>query len=72
VVRYPKLATLPGPKNTIGWERFHVHSIYNFILHVIEGKPAQPDIHDGAKTQNVLEAALLSRDTGNWVQVQDV
>ncbi len=72
VARYPKPATLPGPKNTIGWERFHVHSIYNFITHVLEGKPTQPDIRDGAKTQSILEAALQSSKTNQWTNVDEV
>ena len=72
VARYPKPAALPGPKNTVGWERFHVHSIYNFITHVLEGRPAQPDIHDGAKTQSVLEAALRSSQTNKWEPVPEV
>ena len=72
VARYPKPSSLPGPKNTIGWERFHVHSIYHFLSRVVEGKPSQPDILDGAKAQAVLEAALESGECGRWVQVKEV
>jgi len=69
VARYPKPAALPGPKNTIGWERFHVHCIYNFVKHVVDGAPAQPDIADGARTQAVMEAALEAQQTNTWVKV---
>ncbi len=69
VARYPKPASLPGTKNTIGWERFHVHSIYNFVKHVVEGTPAAPNIVDGAMTQAIMEAALESRKTDGWVGV---
>ncbi|HOZ48422.1 MAG TPA: Gfo/Idh/MocA family oxidoreductase [Candidatus Hydrogenedentes bacterium] len=72
VARYPKPAKLPGPKNTIGWERFHVHCLYNFLAHVIDGTPAQPDILDGAKTQAVMDAALDSARTGVWTTVPSV
>ncbi len=72
VARYPEPAKLPGPKNTIGWERFHVHCLHNFVTHVVAGTPAQPDIADGAKTQAVLEAALESQETGAWVTVPHV
>jgi len=72
VARYPKPASLPGPKNTIGWERFHVHAIYNFIKHVVDGTPAEPDILDGAKTQAVMEAALESQQRAAWVGVPGV
>ena len=69
VARYPKPASLPGPKNTIGWERFHVHCAYNFVKHVVEGTPASPDILEGAKTQAIMEAALESQGSRNWVSV---
>jgi predicted dehydrogenase len=72
VARYPKPAALPGPKNTIGWERFHVHCLYNFVKHVAEGTPAQPDILDGAKTQAVMEAALDSRQARAWVKAPGI
>jgi predicted dehydrogenase len=70
VSRYPKPAALPGPKTTIGWERFHVHCMHNFVTHVVEGTPAAPSILDGVKTQAVLEAALASGDGGGWVDVE--
>jgi predicted dehydrogenase len=72
VARYPSPASLPGPKNTVGWERFHVQCLYNFLTHVLAGTPAQPDIHDGAKTQAVMEAALASTETGQWSPVPAV
>ncbi len=72
VARYPKPASLPGPKNTIGWERFHVHCLHNFVEHVVEGAPAQPDILDGARTQAVLEAALLASEARTWIAVPEV
>ncbi|MBI5094984.1 MAG: Gfo/Idh/MocA family oxidoreductase [Candidatus Hydrogenedentes bacterium] len=72
VARYPKPASLPGPKNTIGWERFHVHCLYTFVNNVVNGKPSAPDILDGAKTQAVLEAALKAQKTGTWEKVPKV
>ncbi len=72
VARYPKPAALPGPKNTIGWERFHVHCIHNFVSSVVAGKPADPDIQDGAKTQAVLDACLRSNDSRGWTTVEPV
>ncbi|NPU98346.1 MAG: Gfo/Idh/MocA family oxidoreductase [Candidatus Omnitrophica bacterium] len=71
VARYPKPSIYPGPKNTVGWERFHVHSLYHFITHILDGKPSQPDIADGVKTQSVLEAALRSNENRQWTAVED-
>ncbi|MEW6238488.1 MAG: Gfo/Idh/MocA family oxidoreductase [Candidatus Omnitrophota bacterium] len=72
VSRYPKPFTLPGPKNTIGWERFHVHSIFNFVSCAAQGVHAQPDILEGAKTQAVLEAALEASRTERWTAVPEI
>ncbi|MDZ4860789.1 MAG: hypothetical protein SGI88_17575 [Candidatus Hydrogenedentes bacterium] len=72
VSRYPKPFSLPGPKNSIGWERFHVHSAYNFINAIVTNAPTKPDILDGAKTQAILEAALDSSAQRAWVTVPTV
>lgn len=72
VARYPKPAAWPGPKNTIGWDRFHVHSIFNFVNHVVERRPASPDIEDGYRTQCVLEAALRSGRQSRWVAIDEI
>lgn len=72
VGRYPQPASLPGPKNTVGWERFHIHAIHEFLRCVVEGRPAQPDVADGARTQAVLMAALQSSATNAWVAVPEI
>jgi predicted dehydrogenase len=72
VARYDPPFVLPGAKNTIGWERFHIYSIFNFVEHVVAGRPADPDIVAGAKTQAILDAALQSSDRGCWVRVPAV
>jgi predicted dehydrogenase len=72
VARYPSPSKLPGPKNTIGWERFHIHSIYNFVSNIVNGEASQPDIADGAKTQAILDAALQSSKTGKWCAVPSI
>lgn len=72
VARYPKPATLPGPKNTVGWERFHVHSVFNFVTHVLEKKPASPNIEDGYRVQCILEAALRSSQRNAWIKMRDI
>lgn len=73
VQRYPRPARYPGPKTTIGWERFHIASIHHFAGHVATGTRARPDISDGAAVQAVLEAAVQSqRNGGAWTDVEDV
>lgn len=69
VSRYPQPAKWPGPKNTIGWERFQIHAIYSFINQVLAREPATPDIADGAQTQAVLESAIESAHARKWIDV---
>ncbi len=72
VQRYPAPAALPGPKSTIGWERFHVHCLWSFVRAIVEGCPADPSLLDGARTQAVLEAAVQSSREDRWVDVPEV
>lgn len=73
VQRYPSPAHYPGPKNTVGWDRFHIASMYEFVKHIAEGKPSCPDMMDGAKVQAVLDAAVRSNaEGGRWTPVPAV
>lgn len=68
VQRYPAPAAFPGPKFMVGWERFHIASMYNFIDNVVKGKPAAPTFYDGLKVQEIMENSLKSVETGKWVK----
>jgi len=57
----------PGPKFAIGFMRGHVHSLYNFVAHVYEGKQAAPSFEDGAYIQYVMEQAYESHARRQWV-----
>ena len=70
VARYPRPATYPGPKNTIGWERFHVHAVHEFLRCIVENRTATPGIQDGFHVQAILHAALQSSTSGTWVDVE--
>ena len=59
----------PGPKFAIGFMRGHVHSLYNFVSHVYEGKPASPSFEDGAYIQYVMEQAYESDTRRQWVKL---
>ncbi len=57
----------PGPKFAIGFMRGHVHSLYNFVSHVHEGKPSSPSFEEGAYIQYVMEKAYESNEKKQWV-----
>jgi len=67
VQRYPRPAILPGPKNTVGWMRFHIASMHEFVRRVVEGLPGEPSLADGLAVQRVIDAAYRSH--GAWVHL---
>lgn len=69
VQRYPKPATMPGPKLSVGWMRYHIASIYDFIDRVVSGKPGAPSLSDGLETQRVIETCYAS--PGVWTSVSE-
>lgn len=69
VQRYPEPSAFPGPKFTVGWVRFHIASMYDFLSNVVKGESSPPTLYDGFKVQEVMEAALESAEKGRWVAV---
>jgi predicted dehydrogenase len=69
VQRYPGPSTLPGPKFSIGWLRYHIASQFDFISSLADGRPCKPDFLDGLKVQEAMEAAYISAREGRWVSL---
>ncbi len=42
-----------------------------FIDSILEDRPIQPSFYDGLKAQEVIDAALLSHETGRWITLPD-
>ena len=61
---YPPPAALPGGKNTVGWLRFHIASIHDFVSRVVDGRPGCPSLHDGREVHRVMDAAYRSAERG--------
>ena len=59
----------PSPKNSIGWLRGHVHSLYNFTESVWKGTSSSPDFNEGAYIQHVMERTAFSARNSTWVEV---
>jgi predicted dehydrogenase len=66
---YPGAVTPPA-RSILGWTRPHAENQYAFLRALLAGKPPQPNIIDGLRTQLALDAAYTSAETGDWVQVQ--
>jgi predicted dehydrogenase len=54
VGRYEKPGGFPSPKNTIGWERGHMHCVYSFLDAIARGRPAEPSLMHGVEMQRLL------------------
>ena len=71
VQRYPEPVVFPGPKFEIGWMRYSIASLFDFLKCVAEDGNPLPSLEDGAKVQTVMEAAYLSAKGRRWVEVKD-
>ena len=60
---------LPSVKNSIGWLRGHVHSLYKFTESVFNNSQASPSFREASYIQKVMEKTALSAESGNWVKV---
>lgn len=69
VQRYPKPAVLPGPKFSVGWMRYHIASLYNFLKHIAAETMPSPNFEDGLKIQEIMEATYLSVERKEWVKL---
>ena len=69
---YPPPSSLPSPKLPVGWTRFHMHAIYDFIASITGDSQGTARLHDGAATQAVMEAVHASDASGAWEDVPTV
>lgn len=71
VARYPA----PGgqflpPKNSLGWDRGHLHCYYTFLDAVAHGRQPENSVQDGARLQCLMDRIRLSAETGEWVKAE--
>lgn len=68
VQKYPAPGNrFPSPKNSIGWLRGHVHSLYSFLKSIADDTAPSPSLAEGIHLQRVLEAIRLSAEQQTWV-----
>lgn len=72
IQRYPKPSILPSPKLPIGWMRFHLHSQFDFLSAIAEGRLGNANLFDGVRTQLIDEAVRNSVKSGNWENVEPI
>ena len=67
--QYPKPAALPGPRVSVGWTRYHIASMHDFVDNAVNGRQSSPSVYDGLKVQEILDAAVRSSESGVWVHI---
>ncbi len=72
VQQYPEPSVLPSPKLPVGWMRFHMHAVYDFLQAIAAGRQGTVTIHDGAVTQAVDEAVRMSDASGEWQEIPEI
>jgi len=60
------------PGHIIGYEHTFVHSIFEFLSAIGQGREAVPNFREGARTQATLEAVARSAASKKWEKVPTV
>lgn len=69
--RYPKPGGQFLPvKNTIGWDRAHMHCYYCFLRAVAEGGPVSPGVEEAVALHRLMDAMKRSQRERRWVWVK--
>jgi predicted dehydrogenase len=43
--------------------------LYDFVTNVVRGEVGLPSFLDGVKTQEIIEAAIISAKRGKWIDL---
>jgi predicted dehydrogenase len=71
VQHYPSPSALAAGQN-VGWMRFHMHSVFDFMSGVATGETNSSTLRDGAHVQAIDEAVRSSADSGDWEPVPEL
>ena len=73
VARYPAPGgTFLPPKNSIGWDRGHLHCYYTFLDCLARGAAPDNGVGEGARLQMLMDRAAQSAAQGRWVDTGDL
>ncbi len=69
---HPYIAAWWPPGHIIGYEHAFIHAVKDFLMALDEGTPIAPNLYDGMKGMQVLEAGIKSASTGQQIKVSDI
>ena len=69
--RYPAPGgTFLPPKNTLGWDRGHMHCYFTFLDDIARERRSENTVSDGAKLQCLMDRMFESNESGCWVDAK--
>jgi len=69
---HPYVGAWWPPGHIIGYEHEFTHAVVDFVTALEKGTKITPSLYDGMLDMQVLEAAIVSSDTGRRVNVADI
>jgi predicted dehydrogenase len=69
---HPYVAAWWPPGHIIGYEHEFTHAVADFLTAMEKGTKITPSLYDGMRDMQVLEAAILSSETGKKVNVSEI
>jgi predicted dehydrogenase len=69
---HPYVGAWWPPGHIIGYEHEFTHAVSDFLTALEKGTSITPNLYDGMKVIQVLEAAIISSASGRKVQVSEV
>ena len=69
---HPYIAAWWPPGHIIGYEHEFMHAVYDFLNALETGASISPNLYDGMKIMQVLEAAIRSSETGRQIKVSEI
>jgi predicted dehydrogenase len=66
---HPYLSGWWPPGHLLGWDHTFVHEIADLVTAIGNDTPVEPSFADGLGVQRVLDAVLVSSETGRWQRV---
>lgn len=69
---HPYLSGWWPPGHLLGWDHTFVHEVADLVAAIGNDTAVEPSFADGLAVQRVLEAVLVSAETGRWAEVDAV
>ena len=70
--QHPYISAWWPPGHIIGYEHTFIHAVNDFLNALSEDTDIRPNLYDGMRVMQVLEAGIVSSQSGKHVRVADI